>query len=117
MWSYEEFLKHIQEDNVEQGGCAYEKMFEIFQGKWNMRVLYELCKAPSLRFNQLQKAIPNITNAMLIKTLKELEQFGILKREQFNEIPPHVEYSLTDAGKELLPIFYEMAKWAGKHIL
>jgi len=53
---------------------------------------------------------------MLTSTLRDLKKLGIVAREQFNEIPPHVEYSLTDSGKDLLPIFYEIAKWSEAHL-
>lgn len=56
-----------------------------------------------------------ITNAMLSSTLKELEEAGIVRRTQFNEIPPHVEYSLTQCSQDMLPIFYEIAKWGEKY--
>lgn len=53
---------------------------------------------------------------MLTNTLRDLENLGIVHREQFNEIPPHVEYSLTDKGKDLLPVFTELAKWGETHL-
>ena len=57
---------------------------------------------------------PRITNTMLTNTLRDLEELGIIHREQFNEIPPHVEYSLTEKGKALLPVFFEISKWGGR---
>ena len=80
------------------------------------RILYELCQKPSYRFGELKKAIPKITNTMLTATLRDLEELGIVTREQFNEIPPHVEYSLTDKGRALFPIFVEMAKWGEAYL-
>ena len=65
----------------------------------------------------MKKAIPKITNTMLTSTLRDLERLGVVAREQFNEIPPHVEYSLTESGEALLPIFYEIAKWGDKYLL
>ena len=64
----------------------------------------------------MKKAIPKITNTMLTATLRDLEELGIVTREQFNEIPPHVEYSLTDKGRALIPIFVEMAKWGEAYL-
>lgn len=60
--------------------------------------------------------MPRITNTMLSSTLRDLENLGIVNREQFNEIPPHVEYSLTEKGKALLPVFTELAKWGENHL-
>ena len=53
---------------------------------------------------------------MLTNTLRDLEELGIIHREQFNEIPPHVEYSLTEKGKALLPVFFEVSKWGGENL-
>lgn len=67
-------------------------------------------------FGELKKALPRITNTMLTNTLRDLEEVGIVHREQFNEIPPHVEYSLTEKGKMLLPVFTELAKWGEAYL-
>ena len=64
----------------------------------------------------LRRAIPRITNTMLTATLQDLEGIGIVHREQFNEIPPHVEYSLTEKGRGLLPVFVELAKWGEAYL-
>ena len=69
-----------------------------------------------MRFGELKKAYPNITNTMLTNTLRDLENLGIIHREQFNEIPPHVEYSLTEKGKALLPVFFEISKWGEENL-
>ena len=92
--------------------CPIRRALALLNGKWRTYVLYELCRHPSLRFGEIKKAIPLITNTMLTTTLRDLEKLGIVLREQFNEIPPHVEYSLTDSGKALLPVFFEIAKWS-----
>lgn len=79
-------------------------------------VIFELCKKECVRFGELKRAIPKITNTMLTSTLRNLENIGIVKREQFNEIPPHVEYSLTEKGKKLAPVFYEIARWGEENL-
>ena len=96
--------------------CPIRKSLELFNGKWRTWILFELCKKPSYRFGELRKAIPKITNTMLTSTLRDLEEMGIIERKQFNEVPPHVEYSLTESGHALAPVFYEIAKWAGKYL-
>ena len=83
----------------------------ILQGKWKFIILYELCIKSPIRFGELLKNIEGITNTMLTSSLRELERDGLVSRIQFNEIPPHVEYSLTEKGEALLPVFYEMTKW------
>ncbi|MGX7737770.1 winged helix-turn-helix transcriptional regulator [Enterococcus faecalis] len=69
-----------------------------------------------MRFGELKKQIPQVTNTMLTTTLRDLEQNNIVKRKQFNEIPPHVEYSLTDKGKSLLTVFYELGHWGKSYL-
>lgn len=87
------------------------RTMELFGGKWRPFVLYALVRKPTCRFGELKRLIPGITNAMLTNTLRDLENQNIVHREQFNEVPPHVEYSLTEKGTALLPIVHEMAKW------
>lgn len=96
--------------------CPMRRTLELLSGKWRTHVIYALCKNPFCRFGELKKAIPGITNTMLASTLRDLEKLSIVHREQFNEIPPHVEYSLTDKGKALLPVFTELAKWGENHL-
>lgn len=91
--------------------CPVRKTLELISGKWRTHIIYELCKHPSCRFGELKKSIPKITNTMLTSTLRDLEHYKIVERKQFNEIPPHTEYSLTEKGRAMLPIFCELAKW------
>lgn len=67
-----------------------------------------------MRYNQLKKEIQGITNMMLTQSLKELESYGIVYRKQFMEIPPRVEYSLTDIGENLIPALKALADWGNK---
>ena len=100
----------------EQIECHVRKGLVIFEGKWNTCVLYELIKAPSRRFGELRKAIPPISNTMLTSTLRELEKQGLVSREQFNEIPPHVEYSLTESGRAIIPVFDAIEHWSKEYL-
>lgn len=111
----EEYLQRIMTENVSES-CPMRKTLELLSGKWRTHIIYELCKNDSLRFGELKKAYPRITNTMLTNTLRDLEELGIVNREQFNEIPPHVEYSLTEKGKALLPVFFELAKWGENNL-
>lgn len=113
--SYEEYKALVAKTDL-NADCPVKKMLAIFSGKWHIRIIFELTKAETMRFGELKKKIGGITNTMLASTLKELEQSGIIVRKQYNEIPPHVEYSLSDGGRELYPIFYEMALWGSKHL-
>lgn len=111
----EEYLKRVLTANVSDT-CPMRRTLEMLSGKWRTHIIYELCRHESCRFGELKKAVPKITNTMLTTTLRDLEQLGIVHREQFNEIPPHVEYSLTEKGKALLPVFTELAKWGENHL-
>ena len=95
--------------------CPIYKTMEIFQGKWNAWVLFELGRHETIRFGELKKAIPGISNTVLSTTLKDLEDRGLITREQFNEIPPHVEYSASESAKDLKDIFQAMWIWGEKH--
>jgi DNA-binding HxlR family transcriptional regulator len=90
--------------------------FIIFKigSRWKPLVIRELFSGAT-RYGELRKAIPGITEKMLIQTLKELEADGIITRKALPVIPPHVEYSLTDSGQDLSPVISEMVKWALKY--
>ena len=96
--------------------CHVKKGLLVFEGKWNACVLYELIKTPNRRFGELRKAIPPISNTMLTSTLKNLEHLGLIKRVQFNEIPPHVEYSLTESGRAIIPVFDAIEHWSKEYL-
>ena len=91
------------------------EIIKIFQMKWHGRVLFELLEKSPRRFGELQREVPGISNAVLSSVLRSLAEKGLVDRVQFNEIPPHVEYSLTEHGKGLLPIYYEMIRWETKY--
>lgn len=95
---YNDFVSNLKERQG-KSTCPILQSLEILQGKWTAKIIFHLLKKEHMRFGDLKKAIPTITNTMLTATLRSLEQEGIVKREQFNEIPPHVEYSLSEKGK------------------
>ena len=95
----------------EDNNCPVLRIMNLLCSKWRIYVIHELCKQPSCRFSEIQKKLPEITATTLTTTLRELEQIGLVHREQFNEVPPHVEYSLTEKGLALIPSFYELTKW------
>lgn len=111
----EDYLQKIKTETIKED-CPVHRTLELLSGKWRTHIIYELCKHPSMRFGELKKAYPHITNTMLTHTLRDLEHIGIVHREQFNEIPPHVEYSLTEKGKALLPVFFEISKWGEENL-
>ena len=108
----EEYLVNVKKGIVtDLGHCPVTPLLLMLQGKWKAQILYELCIHDTARFGLLKRMLKGITNASITKALRELESDGLIKREQFNEIPPHVEYSLTEKGNDLQPIFYEIMKW------
>ena len=76
----------------------------IFGGKWKSRIICVLAANEKLRYSQLRKEMYNITDAVLASTLKDLVEDGIVERKSYDEIPPRVEYSLTEKGKSIIPI-------------
>ena len=90
--------------------CAMDITMDFIGGKWKTVVLSYL-KKEKKRFNQLKKLIPAITEKMLSLQLKQLEKDGIIARKVYPEIPPRVEYALTDFGKTLIPALDEIARW------
>ena len=93
--------------------CPLEYGLRIFGGKWKSRVLCVLSELHTLRYSQLREEMTNITDAVLAVTLKELQQDGMIKRQQFDEIPPRVEYSLTPKGESVIPILHKICVWSG----
>ena len=115
--SYEEYAQKVKLGILtDAGNCPVTPLLEMLQGKWKFQIIYELCIKDPIRFGELKKGISGITNTMLTTSLRDLEKDGLVSRIQFNEIPPHVEYSLTEKGKDLLQIFYAMTKWGFKYI-
>lgn len=113
--SFEEYQEILAKIDFNDEPNSVENLFRLFSGKWNLRVLFELTKADISRFGTLKKRINGITNTMLASALRGLENEGLVSRVQFNEIPPHVEYSLSDKGKALYPIFLNMLRWFQKY--
>ncbi len=111
----EEYLQRVLTQPVSDT-CPMRRTLDMLSGKWRTHIIYELCKHPACRFSELKRAVPRITNAMLTATLRDLESLGIVSRQQFNEIPPHVEYALTEKGRALLPVFTELAKWGETYL-
>ena len=112
----EAYIDCVLEKNEREEDCPIRRVLKVLSGQWRPQIIYTLYKHPACRFGQLQKAMPRVTNAMLTATLRDLERIGIVERRQFTEMPPHVEYSLTDKGCALLPIFYEMTVWGEKYL-
>ncbi len=91
--------------------CYVSKTISLIGGKWKPVVLWYLHQHIILRYSDLAKHIPNITPKMLSQVLKDLIADGLVSKKMYTQIPPKVEYSLTESGKSLMPILDEMYKW------
>ncbi len=92
--------------------CPIGESLKMIGGKWKGRIICTLYVDGTQRYNDLLRKTSGITNAMLSSSLKELEADGIISRKQYEEIPPRVEYSLTERGRTLWPILHRLAHWA-----
>lgn len=94
--------------------CPLTFALNLIGGKWRLPIIWALSKNRTLRYNELKRSIDGITNMMLTQSLKELEAYGIINRKQYPEIPPRVEYSLTENGENLIPALKALASWGKK---
>ena len=92
--------------------CPLEYGVAIFGGKWKSRIVCVLSANERLRYSELRKELYNITDAVLAATLKDLIEDGIIDRKSYDEIPPRVEYSLTEKGKSVMPILQGICEWS-----
>ena len=92
--------------------CPIEYGLDMFGGKWKSRILCVLSANFTTRYNEIRKELGNITDAVLAAMLKELIRDGLISRYQYNEMPPKVEYSLTEKGLSVLPIFQSICRWS-----
>lgn len=90
--------------------------FNLVEGKWKMHILFWLWKNPVMRYGQLKKSLGKVTDKMLSAQLKELERDGIIIRKEYPQIPPKVEYSLSDLGQSMMPILSALCKWGHAHM-
>lgn len=96
--------------------CPITYALKLIGGKWRIPILWTLSQNGTMRYNELKRNITGITNMMLTQSLKDLEATGLINRVQYMEIPPRVEYSLTDTGMSLLPALAELARWGTKQM-
>ncbi len=97
-----------------QFSCPIGGALDVFAGRWKPEILWHLGDGP-IRFNQLQRSIGDVSQKMLTQQLRELERDGLVKRTQYPEIPPRVEYDRTQLAKSLVPIFDRLEKWNDTH--
>src|ERR1700730_14430429 len=93
-----------------------EQALKILEGRWKLVILFHLFGGKVLRFSELERAIPAISQKMLIQQLRQMETDGIVRRIVHHQVPPKVEYSLTKWGQALCPALDALLKWAALHV-
>lgn len=97
------------------GKCPYYTAQSVLQGKWSILIMHYLSNGP-IRFNQLLKMMPNMTHATLSKQLKKMESDGLIVRKEYPQVPPKVEYSLSEIGEKFLPVLDSLEEWGMEYI-
>lgn len=95
--------------------CPIRNTLLVIGGKWKVMILYMLMEKTH-RFSELKRTIPGITQKMLTQQLRELEEDGLVSRKVYPQVPPKVEYSLTDFGRTLKPVFQTLYRWGNDHL-
>ena len=113
-------MKFLQEEQVliidkKEYVCSLDYGMEIIKGKWKSVIICQLNKSP-IRFLELQRQLPNISHKVLTEKLKELENDGIVEKEVFMELPPRVEYKLTEVGFNLYEVLRQLEIWSRNYI-
>jgi DNA-binding HxlR family transcriptional regulator len=101
----------MEESKSIEGECPIQFTLNLIGGKWKLVMLWHLSIDGVMRYGEIKKSLSEITHKMLSQQLKELEADGFVHREEYHQIPPKVEYSLTDLGKSLLPILQSIFNW------
>ncbi|MBY3165702.1 helix-turn-helix transcriptional regulator [Rhizobium laguerreae] len=97
-------------------GCTVEAVLNLIDGKWKGVVLFHLLEEEVLRFNELRRRLPNVTQRMLTSQLRELEADNLINRKIYPEIPPKVEYRLSQRGQSLEPVIRSLKAWGDVHL-
>lgn len=97
------------------GICPYMTAQKLLAGKWSILIMHHLSEEP-IRFNELQRRLPDMTHATLSRQLKDLEESGLIIRKEFAQIPPKVEYSLSEIGEKFKPVLDCLEIWGSEYI-
>lgn len=101
---------------LEVNSKPFEYALSLIGGKWKMHILFWLWKRDTMRYGQIKKVITGITHKMLSNQLKELEHDGLIVRHEYPQVPPKVEYYLSEKGKTLMPVLHSLCSWGKEHI-
>ncbi len=103
-----------KDQNYDIENCPVANVQKILHGKWTMIIIYFLSQ-DTLRFGELNRKMPQVTQANLTKELRMLEEYGLVHREVYKEVPPKVEYSLTELGIKFIPVLQAIENWAKEY--
>ncbi len=102
---------------INKNNCVMVHAMDIIGGKWKLPIIWKLYQNKTMRYNELKRSLSGITNIMLTRSLRSLEESGLVNRIEFNQIPPKVEYSLTDNGQELVPALEAIYSWGRERMV
>jgi DNA-binding HxlR family transcriptional regulator len=105
----------MNQKNIYDSDCPVLYALNMIGGKWRLPILWHLLDG-AMRYNELKRQLYGITNIMLTRSLQDLEEYGLVNRIQYAEIPPHVEYSLTDRAKKLIPAMLAIREWGAEQL-
>lgn len=103
---------HHQKVNVRPFAYA----LSLIDGKWKMQILFWLWKSDTLRYSELKRALGKVTHKMLSSQLKELEKDQLIVRKEYPQVPPKVEYSLSEKGKSMMPVLSALCRWGNQNV-
>lgn len=101
---------NFENQKILEMSCGLSYAVELLLGRWKVNILWNLERGVN-RYGQLKKSIPGISEKMLTQRLRDMEKDGLIIREDFKTVPPHVEYYLSQAGKQLVPVLHELCQW------
>ncbi|WP_025435007.1 winged helix-turn-helix transcriptional regulator [Peptoclostridium acidaminophilum] len=102
---------------INKNNCVMVHAMDIIGGKWRLPIIWKLYQNKTMRYNELKRSLVGITNIMLTRSLRSLEESGLVSRVEFNQIPPKVEYSLTDNCQELVPALEVIYSWGRERMI
>ena len=111
----QEFVDRCKK-TVEVDPRPFEYAISLIGGKWKPNILFWLWRRDVMRYNELKRSLTGITHKMLSNQLKELEQEDLIVRHEYPQVPPKVEYYLSERGKTLMPVLHELCKWGDEHL-
>ncbi|QEC76095.1 winged helix-turn-helix transcriptional regulator [Mucilaginibacter ginsenosidivorax] len=109
-------MKNKREIPEQIQNCGVEYAFKRIGGKYKARILWYLHSKAVLRYGELTRTLPDITTKMLTQTLRELEDDKLITRKMYHEVPPKVEYSVSETGRELIPFIEHLHNWGKKQL-